>query len=132
MAPPEVDMLTQAPFMAVIYAPDPSAVQAFYQDVLGLEVTSVDPMGVEFNAGGTVIRLAHNPQHTPAHGTVAGWFVDDLDATIAALAERGVAMEHYDQLEQDAQGVWTVPGGGPRISWFKDPVGNTLSLRQDP
>jgi len=125
-------MLTHAPFMAVLYAPDPTAVRSFYEDTLGLTVKAVDPMGIEFDAGGTVIRLSVNPDFKPVYGTVAGWFVEDLDATIAGLAERGVAMEHYDTLEQDDQGVWTVPGGGPRICWFKDPVGNTLSLRQDP
>jgi hypothetical protein len=59
--------------------------------------------------------------------TVAGWQVPDIDATVSALAGRGVEFNRYDGMAQDDLGIWTAPGGD-RIAWFKDPDGNTLSL----
>ena len=46
--------------------------------------------------------------------------------------ERGVVFERYDGMQQDGRSIWTVPGGGARIAWFKDPDGNTLSLTETP
>ena len=39
---------------------------------------------------------------------------------------KGVVLERYAFLEQDAQGVWTSPAGA-KIAWMKDSVGNMLS-----
>ena len=50
-----------------------------------------------------------------------------MRGTIAALAAAGVPVLRYDGLGQDADGVWTTPGGD-EIAWFADPDGNTLSL----
>jgi hypothetical protein len=32
-------------------------------------------------------------------------------------------------MSQDADGIWTAPGGA-RVAWFPDPDGNVLSLTQ--
>jgi predicted enzyme related to lactoylglutathione lyase len=64
---------------------------------------------------------------SPQPFTIFGWQVDDLDATLAALAERGIEFLRYDGMGQDDRGVWTAPGG-TRIAWFNDPDGNNLSL----
>lgn len=47
------------------------------------------------------------------------------------LAAAGVTFNRYDGMEQDADGVWTAPGGS-RIAWFEDPDGNVISLQQPP
>lgn len=49
---------------------------------------------------------------------------------MAGLAAKGVVFERFDGMEQDAQGVWTPPGGVAKVCWFKDPDGNLLSLTQ--
>lgn len=53
----------------------------------------------------------------------------NISETAAGLESRGVVFPRYDRMEQDAQGVWTTPGGD-RIAWFTDPDGNVLSLTQ--
>jgi predicted enzyme related to lactoylglutathione lyase len=60
---------------------------------------------------------------------VLGFIVPDISAAIRELSGRGVNFERFPFVEQDADGVWTAPGGA-RVAWFKDPDGNTLSLTQ--
>jgi hypothetical protein len=51
---------------------------------------------------------------------------EDFEAVIAALLARGVRLERYPGLEQDADGVARF--GDFRTAWFKDPDGNTLHV----
>jgi hypothetical protein len=55
--------------------------------------------------------------------------VADIAAEMDDLVAKGVAFRQFDQLPQDARGVWTSPDGH-RIAWFLDPSGNILSLTQ--
>ena len=69
------------------------------------------------------------PDHTPAAFTILNFPVDDIDAAVDALAERGVEFERYDGMEQDEKGI--MRAGGPYIAWFRDPAGNILSVLQE-
>lgn len=40
-----------------------------------------------------------------------------------------IAFHRYAGMSQDADGIWTAPGGA-QIAWFPDPDGNVLSLTQ--
>jgi catechol 2,3-dioxygenase-like lactoylglutathione lyase family enzyme len=75
-----------------------------------------------------VYLSAENAGRSPA--THAGWFVDDLDATMDELAAHGVSFERYDQpgLETDERGVFDA--GRFRAAWVKDPDGNTLAISE--
>lgn len=108
---------------------DAEKAKAFYGDVLGFRLVSDDNFAVVFDANGTMLRLAKARTHLPANGTVLGWEVDDIHASIAELVGRGARFERYDLpfLKQDDAGVWTAPNGD-RVAWFKDPDGNVLSL----
>jgi predicted enzyme related to lactoylglutathione lyase len=46
------------------------------------------------------------------------------------LRGKGVTFRIYEGFGQDADGIWSVPGGGARVAWFADPDGNVLSLTQ--
>lgn len=100
----------------------------FYRDVLGLTLVSEDPFAAVFDTGGVRMRLTTVESHTASGHTVLGWQVDDLPATMAALRARGVTFAVYPGFGQDADGVWTAPGGTARVCWFHDPDGNNLSL----
>jgi catechol 2,3-dioxygenase-like lactoylglutathione lyase family enzyme len=103
----------------------------FYVEVLGLAVISEDYHAVTLDLGGGVpMRLTTHPGHTPAAHTVVGWNVADIRAAIAGLAAKGVHFTVYDGFGQDADGVWTAPGGAAQVAWFPDPDGNMLSLTQ--
>ena len=78
-----------------------------------------------------MLRITEVTTVSPAPYTVLGLGVDDIEAEVIALTERGLAFTRYEGIGQDAHGIWTSPSGG-RIAWFTDLDGNTLSLTQFP
>jgi predicted enzyme related to lactoylglutathione lyase len=112
---------------------DIEAAKKFYGETLGLGVTVLSE---EF--GVTSIQLAGDrdtlvyakPDFVPATYTILNFEVDDVDAAVDGLLERGVEMERYDGFDQDEKGI--ARGQGPSIAWFKDPAGNILSVLQQP
>ena len=104
----------------------------FYERQLGLVPGEEEEEGVRYPcAEGTGIFVylsAENAGKSPA--TLAGWFVDDLDQTMAELASRGVVFEQYDQpgLKTDERGVFDA--GGFSTAWTKDPDGNTIAFTE--
>ena len=74
------------------------------------------------------MRLTALPDWTPGPHPTVGLEVVDMRAAVAELRARGAAFEIYDGYGQDADGVWTAPGGGAQVAWFKDCAGNLLSL----
>ena len=69
------------------------------------------------------------PGHVPAEYTILNFLVDDIDAAVDGLTERGVSFERYEGFEQDERGI--ARAEGPYIAWFKDPAGNILSVLQE-
>jgi len=123
------DGLSGATLVAFSATCDPDRARAFYGKVLGLALVDQTPFSMVFDANGTRIRLQFVEQVVAPPYTVLGWEVADLDAVLAMLSDHGVSTECYPGLDQDHQGVWTVPDG-TRVAWFKDPDGNTISLTQ--
>ena len=103
--------------------------RTFYQETLGLALVSQDPFAAVFDANGTTLRLSRVEELTPQPFAVLGWSVPDIETAVDALKARGVEFERYPGMEQDERGLWQAPGG-PRIAWFRDPDGNTLSLTE--
>lgn len=104
---------------------------AFYGDLLGLALTDERPYALVLDGPGGMLRITEVAAVSPAPYTVLGLGVDDIEAEVIALTERGLAFTRYEGMGQDAHGIWTAPSGG-RIAWFADPDGNTLSLTQFP
>lgn len=122
-------MLDGIPPVCFLATRNPARAQAFYGQVLGLPLLGDDGFALRFDLAGVELRISKVQRFAPAGHTVLGWRVDDIDATVAALAARGLQTEKYAGFQQDAAGVWTAPGGN-RIAWFKDPDENILSLTQ--
>ena len=122
-------LLSDSPIMAFVATTQPDKARPFYQDVLGLRLTSDDAFALAFEVGGTLLRVAKVEQLQPAGYTVLGFIVPDIDAAISELSVRNVEFEQFSFMQQAANGVWTAPGGA-KIAWFKDPDGNTLSLTE--
>jgi catechol 2,3-dioxygenase-like lactoylglutathione lyase family enzyme len=104
----------------------------FYDETLGLNVELLDEEHglLSLHLGGGLDVLAYlSPDMTPPSYTILNFPVDDIDAVVDWLGERGIALEHYDGMPQDEKGV--MREGGPLIAWFKDPAGNTLSILQE-
>ena len=117
---------------AALAVSDLQRARRFYEDQLGLVPGETEEQGVRYPcAQGTGIFVylsAENAGRSPA--TSAGWFVDDLDATMDELAARGVRFERYDQpgIKTDERGVFDA--GRFRAVWVKDPDGNTLAITE--
>lgn len=120
-----------APLIAFLATTNAARSKAFYSDVLGLRLVEDSPFALEFDVGGTMLRIQKVETLTPHPFTALGWQVPDIAAQIADLAQRGLVFERFPGLDQDAAGVWTSPSGA-RIAWFKDPDGNVLSLTEFP
>ncbi len=108
---------------------DAEKARAFYSDALGFTLVKDDGFALVFDAHGTMLRVAKAREHKPAVGTILGWHVDDIRATVRELSARGVKFEQFGLpfMKQDEFGIWEAPGGD-QIAWFKDPDGNTLSI----
>jgi catechol 2,3-dioxygenase-like lactoylglutathione lyase family enzyme len=107
----------------------PEAAIRFYRDTLGFTFLRDDGFALVFDLHGTMLRIGKVPSHTPAQNTVLGWEVSDMKAVVAELSAKGVAFERYPNMGQDEQGICTFPTGD-KVTWFKDPDGNVLSLSQ--
>jgi catechol 2,3-dioxygenase-like lactoylglutathione lyase family enzyme len=106
---------------------DIDAAKHFYGDTLGLQVSENDA-GLTLHIDGRGILIYPKDNHEPATFTILNFPVDDVEGTVAGLAERGVEFERYEgtEIETDEDGIFR--GGGPLIAWFKDPAGNVLSV----
>ena len=121
--------LDRADLVAFLPTTDLDRAGAFFGDLIGLLLIDEDDYAVTFDANGTPLRVVAVHDLHPPHYTAVGWLVDDIGATIDALAARGLTFERFDDMGQDERGVWTAPGGD-LVAWFKDPDGTTLSLTQ--
>jgi catechol 2,3-dioxygenase-like lactoylglutathione lyase family enzyme len=117
---------------AVVAVSDLDRARRFYEDGLGLVPADLEEQAVRYPcAEGTCYFIYLSPENAgKSPATVAGWFVDDLDRTMDALAARGVRFERYDQpgLTTDERGIFTTDGF--RAAWVRDPDGNTIAITE--
>jgi catechol 2,3-dioxygenase-like lactoylglutathione lyase family enzyme len=123
-------ILHAAKTMTFIVTRDRAAAKGFYGDTLGFALTHEDDFAAVFDLNGTMLRISTAAGHVAQPHTVLGWDVPDIAATVAALSDKGVVFTIYDGFGQDECGIWTSPGGGAKVAWFKDPDGNVLSLTE--
>ncbi len=115
--------------VSFIATDNPDKARVFFCDVLGLELLEQSAFALAFSDGGHLLRVQIVPELRPAAYTVHGWRVSNISDEIERLNSKGVKFHHFDQLSQDALGIWTSPDGH-KIVWFSDPSGNILSLTQ--
>jgi len=109
--------------------PDIAKAREFYGNTLGLRTSEEHGMLILHLAGGRDTLVYPKPDHEPAGYTILNFAVDDVDAAVDALTERGVRFERYEGMEQDEKGIFR--DAGPDIAWFTDPAGNVLSVLED-
>jgi catechol 2,3-dioxygenase-like lactoylglutathione lyase family enzyme len=115
--------------MAFVPVTDIDAARNFYASTLRLSVLDESPLALVVDANGTMLRITPVPELRRRPFTIAGWQVDDIEATIDLLSSRGVVFTHYDGMGQRDNGVWESPSRD-LVAWFTDPDGNTLSLTE--
>jgi len=111
--------------MAVrLFVSDLSRAREFYAEKLGLRLTMDESDYLIFDAGGPMLIVEaldpDDPEATALVGRFAGlsFRVDDIGATYAALAAKGVTFTAPPE---------TQPWGGT-LAHFLDPDGNELTL----
>jgi catechol 2,3-dioxygenase-like lactoylglutathione lyase family enzyme len=111
---------------------DMDRAKEFYEGTLGLKVEVLtEEFGVTaLKLSGGDVLMYLSAEMTPASYTMLNFEVDDIDAAVDGLAERGVSFERYEGFEHDEKGIVRAPG--PQIAWFKDPSGNVIAVMQLP
>ncbi|MDQ0060544.1 VOC family protein [Paenibacillus harenae] len=102
----------------------------FYRNKLGLKVEE-DGFGFKLTLSGTdayVMPMGQNYQ--PAAFHILNFDVGNIEQAVAALKEKGIALETFAGMEQDELGIMRgkAAGAGPDMAIFKDPAGNMLAV----
>jgi len=100
-------MLSNENLKAFVPTTKPKKAKSFYRDILGLKFL----YALEFDANGTLLRVAIVPKLTPHPFTILGWNAQDIVLLIKELNNKNVIFERYDFLKQDNLGIWTSPSG---------------------
>jgi catechol 2,3-dioxygenase-like lactoylglutathione lyase family enzyme len=125
-----INDINRASFYATIPTTDLASMRRFYQDILGLEVAREHPAGVAFRTGQTYLELYPTRVAGTAQHTLGTFEVEDIEAAVTALRQRGLTFEEYDFPElKTVNGIAEFPGG-TKVAWFKDPEGNILGIVQ--
>ena len=127
-------MLGNAQIAAIIPVSDIDRAAEFYGQALGLDLVArrddlPQNREAEFLVGEGALVAYESVAAGQSRGTLAGFRVDDVDAAVATLRERGVTFEEYDLPDLKTEnGIASV--GDVRAAWFKDPDGNILAVEQ--
>ena len=124
--------LAEAGIVAIVPVSDVEAAIRFYGDTLGLELQErrddlPENREAEFEAGHGTLLVYESVGAGKSRHTVAGFRVDDVDATVATLRERGVEFEDYNLPELKTEGG-VAAVGDVRAAWCRDPDGNLLAI----
>jgi catechol 2,3-dioxygenase-like lactoylglutathione lyase family enzyme len=130
-------MLKEARIAARIPAQDLERARTFYAEKLGLEPIEERPGGLLYRGASGEFALFQSAGASPGTFTQLAFEVDDIEATVAELRERGVVFEEVDvpglrTVEGIAEVAGNYPskGSGERASWFRDSEGNMLGVSE--
>ncbi|MFJ8777999.1 VOC family protein [Streptomyces sp. NPDC102476] len=117
-------------------AQDLDRARRFYAEKLGLEPVDERPGGLLYRCGGTDFALFRSAGASPGTFTQMGWEVDDIEAVVSQLQQRGVVFEDVDLPGfRTKNGIADIDGNyptknarGERAAWFRDSEGNLLGI----
>jgi len=118
---------------ASVAVSDISEAAQFYEGKLGLQPgpEQSDESRIYPCGGGTSLHVYVSPMATArGAGTLATWYVSDLDRLVDELGAAGLAFERYDDpaLKADERAIHELDDG--RVAWFSDPDGNTFAIEE--
>jgi len=118
-----------------IPAQDLARARRFYAEKLGLEPSEERPGGLLYRCSAGEFALFESGGSSPGTFTQMGWEVDDVDAVVAELRQRGVTFEDVDVPGlrtvdgiAEVAGNYPSKGSGERAAWFRDSEGNMLGI----
>ncbi|MGW4527962.1 VOC family protein [Amycolatopsis sp. NPDC004378] len=119
-------MLTNLRFESRLPTQDLDRARRWYSEKLGLEPAEEREGGLRYEGASGVFCLYTSAGASNGTFTQVAFYVDDLDATVAALKERGVVFEDAGIVE--IRGNYPSKGTGERAAWFRDSEGNLIGL----
>jgi catechol 2,3-dioxygenase-like lactoylglutathione lyase family enzyme len=133
-----IAMLNDGRVATRIPVQDLDRARRFYAEKLGLEPSEERPGGLRYRCTSGEFALFQSAGASPGTFTQMAWEVDDIEATVAELRERGVVFEEVDLPGlKTVDGVAEVAGNypskggrGERGAWFRDSEGNMLGVGQ--
>lgn len=123
-------MFTDIALHATLPASDFARAKAWYAEKLDLLPFAEDdqPGGAWYESGGVRFLLYQSTFAGTNRATAASFAVDDFEAAVAFLRDRGVTFEEYDFGDfKTENGVLTLPDGN-QGAWFQDSEGNVLAI----
>jgi catechol 2,3-dioxygenase-like lactoylglutathione lyase family enzyme len=119
-------------------AQDLERARSFYSEKLGLEVAEERPGGLHYVCGEGEFALFESAGGPSGAHTQMAFEVDDLEAVVEDLRNRGVVFQEYDLPGlttvngiAEVEGNYPSKGGkGERAAWFRDSEGNMLGIGQ--
>jgi predicted enzyme related to lactoylglutathione lyase len=109
-----------------VRSPDPKALAAWYRDVLGIKLEAWGGAALRYDAPGhppvvawNAVRTASTYMAPSTREFMLDFAVDDMDALIHRLEEKGVAIIKRDDSD---------PSG--KFAWILDPDGTKIELWQ--
>jgi catechol 2,3-dioxygenase-like lactoylglutathione lyase family enzyme len=119
-------------------AQDLERAQRFYAEKLGLEPVEARPGGLRYRCRAGEFALFQSSGAASGDHTQMAWEVEDIEATVRELRDRGLVFEEYDLPGlrtvdgiAEVEGNYPSKGGvGERAAWFRDSEGNVLGIGQ--
>jgi catechol 2,3-dioxygenase-like lactoylglutathione lyase family enzyme len=125
-------MVSDNRISAVLVSTDLDQAQRFYEDKVGLRLSSETIQNhLVFECGdGTTLLIYRRPTPNKADHTQVRFWSSDIDKDVTELVGNGIEFEEYDsETFKTVNHIVTSKGIG-RSAWFKDPDGNTIALFQ--
>lgn len=126
-------MLASARVESRIPTQDLERARRWYSEKLGLEPSEEREGGLRYEMASGVFCLFASAGASDGSFTQLGFYVDDIEATVADLRSRGVEFEEYPGTVggiMDIAGNYPSKGSAERGAWFRDSDGNMLGLGQ--
>lgn len=124
-------MLGEANIYPALAVDDMEAAKKFYEQTLGLKKVGEDPGGIYYESGTSKVLVYESQYAGTNQATAAGWEVDDIEATVESLRQKGVNFEQYDLPGVTRDGDIHMMSNMKAV-WFKDPAGNILAISEMP
>ncbi|MBN6037375.1 VOC family protein [Amycolatopsis sp. 195334CR] len=124
-------MLSDARIETRLPTQDLDRARRWYAEKLGLEPAEEREGGLRYEGASGVFCLFASAGAADGSFTQMSFSVDDLDATVAALRDRGVVFEEYEGTVDgimEIDGYYPSRGRGERAVWFRDSEGNMLGI----
>lgn len=120
-------MLNQGTVFAVVAVKDIEKAKEFYGGTLGLSILDENMAGVMYSSGTGKVFVYTSAVPGVNSFTSASWEVDDIEAVVTDLKNKGISFEKYDLPGATMEGDIHV-FGEYKAAWFKDPEGNILAV----